>query len=246
MEIRLLEGLGLNKSEIKIYLALLELGSTPAGPLIKKVAMHRAAVYNILELLIDKGLVSYVVKANRKYFEAQDPDRLLDYINSKKQELDEKEEKLKKIIPELQLKRKISKEEQEGTIYKGKKGLRSIFEDILKEKKPWFVFGATGKFKEIFNAYFIHFHERRARLKINLKVIFNEKVRKEKREGELKLCEIKYLPESYITPSTTYIYGNKIAIILWSEEPLVFLMKSKQVADSYKIFFDILWKNAEK
>ncbi len=244
MDTALLEELGLTKNEIKVYLALLELGSTPAGPLIKKVGMHRAAVYDIIDMLTGKGLVSYVIKANRKYFEAQDPDRLLEYLESKKQDLIDKEEKLRLFLPELQLKRKLSKEEQEGTLYKSKKGLKSIFEDILKEKKPWFVFGASGRFKELFNAYFIHFHDRRAQSKISLKIIFNEEVRKQKREEELKLCQIKYLPNSYISPSTTYVYGDKIAIINWSSDPMAFVMRSKQVADSYKSFFDILWKTA--
>jgi len=244
MDTALLEELGLAKNEVKIYLALLELGSTPAGPLIKKVGMHRAAVYDIVDLLIDKGLVSYVVKANRKYFEAQDPTRLLEYLESKKQDLINKEEKLKQFLPELQLKRKLSKEEQEGTLYKSKKGLKSIFEDILKEGKPWFVFGASGRFKELFNVYFIHFHDRRAKSKIPLKIIFNEEVREQKREEELKLCQIRYLPNSYISPSTTYVYGDKIAIINWSADPIALVMRCKQVADSYKSFFEILWKTA--
>lgn len=245
MDTILLEELGLTKNEIKVYLALLEVGSTPAGPLIKKMGMHRAAVYDIIDLLTDKGLVSYVIKANRKYFEAQDPNRLLEYLESKKQDLISKEEKLKKFLPELQLKRKLSKEKQEGTLYKSKKGLKSIFEDVLKEKQPWFVFGATGKFKELFHAYFIHFHKRRTKLKIPLKIIFNEEVRKQKRKEELKSCQIKYLPKSYISPSTTYIYGDKIAIINWSADPMAFLMRSKQVANSYRSFFNILWKVAK-
>ena len=72
MDISILEDLGLTNAEIKTYLALLELGTTSAGNLIKKLSMHRAAVYDIIELLINKGLVSYIIKANRKYFEAQD------------------------------------------------------------------------------------------------------------------------------------------------------------------------------
>ncbi|PIN80405.1 hypothetical protein COV11_04110 [Candidatus Woesearchaeota archaeon CG10_big_fil_rev_8_21_14_0_10_30_7] len=246
MDTAVLEELGLTKNEIKVYLALLELGNTPAGLLIKKVGMHRAAVYDLVDLLIDKGLVSFVIQANRKYFEAQDPDRLLEYIEFKRQKLLIKEEKLKKILPELQLKRKLSREEQEGTLYKGKKGLKSIFEDILKEKMPWFVFGATGQFKELFHAYFIHFHEKRKKSKIPLKIIFNKEVKKQQREEELKLCQIRYLPKSYISPSTTYIYGDKVAIINWSSEPIAFVMRSKQVAYSYKSFFDILWQQAKK
>ena len=246
MEIKLLEELGLTKGEVKIYVELLELGTTSAGPLVKKVGMHRAAVYNLLDLLIDKGLVSFVIKSNRKYFEAQDPKRLLEFVEFKKQNLEEKETQLKKLIPELQEKRKISAEDQEGTIYKGKKGLKSIFEDILNEKQSWFVFGATGKFKEIFNAYFIHFHNKRVKLKIPLKIIYNETIKEEKRGKELKLIEIEYLPKSYLTPSTTFVYGDKVALINWSQEPMAFLMRSKEVSDSYKSFFNLLWKQAKK
>ena len=246
MDSKVLEDLGLTKNEVKVYLAMLELGSTPAGRLIKKVGMHRAAVYDIIDLLAAKGLVSYIIKANRKYFEAQDPDMLSEYIDSKKQELDEKEKELAKIIPELQLMRTLSKEEQEGNVYKGKKGLKSVFEDIIKERKPWFVFGATGQFKELFHAYFIHFHNRRANRGIPLKILFNEKIREEKREKELKKCEMKYLPEAYITPTTTYVYSNKTVIIVWSTEPMAFLIRSEKVAESYKTFFDLLWGIAKK
>ncbi|MBI5390633.1 hypothetical protein HZB02_04035 [Candidatus Woesearchaeota archaeon] len=244
MDTALLEQIGLTKNETKVYLALLTLGSTSAGPLIKNVGMHRAAVYDVLDLLTDKGLVSYVIKANRKYFEAQDPDRLLEYLATQKQDLLSKEEKLKQFLPELQLKRKLSTEEQEATLYKSKNGLKSLFEDILTEKSPWFVFGATGKFKELFHAYFIHFHNRRAALKIPLRIIFNNGMRGQKREEDLTLCEIKYLQDSYISPSTTFIYGDKVAVINWSSEPVAFVMRSKQVANSYRSFFGILWETA--
>ena len=244
---QLLERLGLSKNEAKTYLTLLKLGSVPAGPLIKDLGMHRAAVYNLLDLLIDKGLVHYVVQANRKYFEAEKPERLFELIKSKQQKLKKQEEELNKFLPELELQRKLSKESQEGTIYKGKKGLKSIFEDILKHPNQEFkVMGAPGKFKELFHAYFIHWHNRRVKAKIPLKIIYDESVRKEKREQELKLAKVKYLPETNITPSTTIIYGDKVGIIMWSDIPMAFLMRSQNVSDSYRNFFDILWKTATK
>jgi len=245
MNVEILTKLGLTGNEAKIYLALLELGSTAAGPLIKKVGMHRAAVYNLLDLLIDKGLVHYVKKAERKYFEAHDPERLLEFLEEKKQELNKQEQELKDILPELQLKRKLVQDSQEGTIYKGKKGLKSIFEDVLKENQPFYVFGATGKFKEILSAYFIHWHHRRAKLKIPLKIIYNESVRKERRAEELRLAQIKYLSQPYTAPSTTLVYGEKVVIVNWSAEPLAFLIRSKEVANSYHLFFKMMWDNSK-
>jgi len=245
MDTKILEEIGLTKNEVKVYLALLEMGSTPAGKLIKKVGMHRGTVYDLIDLLIDKGLVSYVIKSNRKNFEAHDPKRLGEFLDSKKQELNLKQKELNTLIPELRSRRRLFKEEQEGTIYKGKKGLKSIFEDILDEKKEWLVFGATGKFKELFNIYYIHFHKRRAKARILIKIIYNDKVRIEHRRRELKLSKIKYLPDSYITPSTTFIYGDKVVIINWSEEPMAFVMRSKMVSKSYRSFFRVLWKTAD-
>lgn len=247
MEIEpLLESLGLSRNEAKTYLTLLRLGSVPAGPLIKALGMHRAAVYNLLDILIDKGLVHYVVQANRKYFEAQEPKRLFEILDEKAIKLEEQRNELNKFLPELEIQRKLSKETQEGTIYKGKKGLKSIFEDILNHPNQEFlVMGASGKFKEIFGAYFIHWQNRRVANKIKQRIIYSESVRKEKREKELRLAEIKYSPETTIAPATTFIYGDKIAIILWSEIPLAFLMRSKNVADSYRVFFHLVWNSSK-
>ncbi|MBU2442745.1 MAG: helix-turn-helix domain-containing protein, partial [Nanoarchaeota archaeon] len=66
-EIDILEDLGLSEAEAKVYLALLETGSTLAGPIIKKTGLHRGTTYQILQRLIEKGLVSYVIKAGKRY-----------------------------------------------------------------------------------------------------------------------------------------------------------------------------------
>jgi len=83
------------------------------------------------------------------------------------------------LLPQLETKRILSEESQEGTIYKGKKGLKSIFEDILNyENSELLVMGTTGKFKEFFNAYFIHWQKRRVDKNINLKIIYSNKAKK--------------------------------------------------------------------
>ncbi|MBU1270375.1 MAG: helix-turn-helix domain-containing protein [Nanoarchaeota archaeon] len=82
-EIDILEDLGLSEAEAKVYLALLETGSTLAGPIIKKTGLHRGTTYQILQRLIEKGLVSYVIKAGKRYFEATDPNRFLAILKEK-------------------------------------------------------------------------------------------------------------------------------------------------------------------
>ena len=116
MDSSLLEDIGLTKSEINVYLALLELGSSSTGKIVDKSGASSSKIYEILDRLMQKGLVSYVVKSGVKYFEAADPNRILDYVNEKESRLIKQKEKIKSLIPELELKRKISKYKSEEEV----------------------------------------------------------------------------------------------------------------------------------
>lgn len=59
--IPLLVKLGLTTNEATVYDCLLGLGITTAGKIIKKTHLHRNIVYDNLEKLIKKGLVSFVI-----------------------------------------------------------------------------------------------------------------------------------------------------------------------------------------
>ena len=239
MDITALQELGLSITEAKVYLALLELGSSLAGEITKKSEVNRTNVYDALERLIEKGLVSYVISANRKVFEPVAPERL-------KEILKEKEEKLDSIMQELESKYSTSKTKEEATIFKGKKGIRSIFEDIIKEKEDLFVYGAESRFADMFPAYQKHWNKERAKLKIKVKIIYNRKVKERKIKEKLKLLEMRFLAEHYEFPSTIMIYGSKVVTIAWIEPPFGFMIKSKGVAKSNMNFFEILWKIANK
>ena len=110
MDITKIEELGLRHNEALIYIALLEIGETTTGAIVKKTSLHRVLIYDALESLIKKGLVTFVIKENRKYFQATDPNRLLDFLR-------EKEEIAKSLLPELSLKREQAKTKQQVSIY---------------------------------------------------------------------------------------------------------------------------------
>ena len=80
MDSKILQEIGLANSEIIVYTTLLKTGSIKVGGLMREVSLHRSRVYEAINRLIEKGLVSYVIKENIKYFEASNPERLLSYI----------------------------------------------------------------------------------------------------------------------------------------------------------------------
>ena len=117
---QILEKVGLTKGEIKVYLALIELGESSSGAIIIKAKVSRSKVYEVLEKLKEKGLVSEVIKENIKYFQAGNPKVILEYIKKKKEELKEQEEDFKKILPNLEEMQK-SKEEKRWKIFRKKR-----------------------------------------------------------------------------------------------------------------------------
>jgi sugar-specific transcriptional regulator TrmB len=241
-----LEEAGLAGNEAKVYLALLELGSALAGEITKKSGVNRTNVYDALDKLTEKGLATYVIQSNRKYFEAVEPEKIIKYLEEKEKEIQRKKALINSNLPEFKLKRKLGKEPQESTIYKGKKGLKSIAEDILKTKKELFVFGAEGKFVEIFTHYAQQWHMKRGKLNIPVKIIYNEKIRNKKSKSKFPILKMRFNSNVYETPATTWVYGDKVAIIVWSDQPIATLIRSKDVSNSYKQFFNILWKDSKE
>ena len=91
MNLEILEQIGLTKTEIKIYLALLKLGQTTTTNIVREAEIHASKVYEFLDKLIQKGLVSYVIKSNKKYFTAASPVFLKEFMREKENKIKEQE-----------------------------------------------------------------------------------------------------------------------------------------------------------
>jgi hypothetical protein len=73
-----------------------------------------------------------------------------------------------------------------------------------------------------------------------------ESQRKMLQKNEIwELIAIRYLPESNPVPSSTNIFGSTVAIQIWLSDPIVITIESPEVAQSYKDYFDSLWKTAK-
>src|SRR3989338_6207256 len=160
MKQEILEKLGLSPNEVKVYLVLLRLGSASATEIAKGSGVHRVNVYDALERLMEKGLVSAVVKINKKYYEAADPDRIVDMLKEKERGIEE----VRQILPELKMDYKMASKRQDVHNFKGREGLKTFFEDILKTLKKGeeiLSFGSAGKGSVILPHYMDMWEKRR-------------------------------------------------------------------------------------
>jgi sugar-specific transcriptional regulator TrmB len=246
MVARILEEIGLTKGEVAVYFALLEIGSSTVGPVVDKAKVSSSKVYAILERLIDKGLVSYIIKENRKHFEAASPKRILDYLKEREEEIKDKSKEIEKIMPQLLLKQKLSEKSQEVTIYEGVKGVKTAEEktlQVLRRGQEFYFMGgsifSTKKFKDYWQIY----HKRRIKKRISTKILFNQNVSKSELDNrnQFKYCKAKYMPMEINTPSWIQIYKDTTIIGVPSDNPIAVEIKNKDVAESFSSYFKALW-----
>ena len=236
--------LGLSRNEAKIYLALLELGPTTTGPLIKKSKLYRVIVYDTLEHLLQKGLVNYSLSRNRKVFQAENPQQIQELLKNK--------EILAKLVVEQLQKIQADKPVERGAfVYEGWKGIKAAQENYFKEMKPgaggeYLMVGASRHLHKKLDAFFNYFHERRSALKIPAKLLFNENNRQ---FGNIKRkyppVQIKYMPSKVITPSWVSMYKEMVLIGVAEEEPMAFFIKNKAIAESYRQYFYFMWNQSK-
>lgn len=236
MDIEVLKQFGLTHNEALVYQALLNLGPSLAGQISRKAGLHRRTIYDTTEMLIQKGLIGYILKNNRKYFEAVSPEKFLDIIK-------EKENLINKSLPEMMLLYTKTQEKQETNFYKGKQGLKTVMEDQLKQKtKEILILGASPLAYEILKFYFKWFDIKRCKKKIKARIIFN----KSEKRHKIPLSEIRYLPKKYSSPLAVNIYSDKVAILFWSKDnPLAIVIKNKDISEGYKKYFELVWKIAK-
>jgi len=237
MDTKILQEFGLTDKEALIYLTLLKEKICNASKLAKLTKIQRTTVYLELDNLIQKGLVSYVIKNSKRYYQSASPDKLIEILETKKAQI-------KSILPELKnLSQAINPFKIE--IYEGKEGIKTFYQDILNSKaKELLAFGVTGNAFEALNFEFPHFVKQFAKAGLKVRYLANKSAEKSLSVLPKDKAKIKYLPEQYSSDITTIIYGNKIAIqSLIKENIFVILIDDEKLFKGYKNYFEFMWNS---
>ena len=234
MDTSILTDLGLSKGEITIYIALLSLGTTKVGSIIEKSSMASSAVHNALHALINKGLVSYSKKGKISFYHSAPPKYLGKFIEQKKTRFLE-------ILPELEEKEKKQNEKQEAEIFEGIKGLTTMLNLFIEDLKKGeeFLFFATDipnlnkEVQEFFEKYDFKRKEKDLNVKglapLEMKPLFENR----------KELKVRY--PKFPIPKSIGIVRDRIEITCWQDKPIGYLIRSREVADSYRQLFYEIW-----
>jgi sugar-specific transcriptional regulator TrmB len=228
----------------------LELGSSTTGPIIKQARIASGKAYLVLDKLASKGLVTHITKANVRYFQPTDPQKLIDYMEERESALKEKEEALKTIVPSLRAKYEERKYQSRAEVYEGTKGFKAFYDWTLTELKEGDcinILGVSGKALERFDAYLIDWNERRIRAGIRMRIIYNQDARPfGKIRQKMRLTYVRYMKKNFETPAWIDIFRDYVVTIDVHAEPVCFLIKNKESAESYNKYFEMIWNLAER
>lgn len=241
-----LEELGLTKNESKVYLFLLKQGETTTGAIIKETGIANSRVYESLNSLIEKGLVSYNVQKEGKHFIAEDPKKFIEIEEAR-------EKKIKELIPGLVSLKNSEQKETTTAVYEGYEGFKTAFKKIIDDcpvrgQIDIIGFSQPAHASDSLKLFLENINLRCVQKKQKLRFLLDEsgKFWQGKDREKMKYNEVKYLPKGYITPAAMDIFEEYVYIFLWEEKPFVFMIKNKVIAESFKTYFNLMWGIAKK
>ncbi len=234
--------LGFTEREIKVYVALLELGSTTVGPIAYKTKLQHAKVYDTLNKLIDKGLANFIVVSKTKHFEAADPKSILNLIEDRKR-------RFKEVLEDLKMKQKYSNSKQIAIVHEGFKAFKALFNriaDELSKGNSYWAFAFKEEYYTPAAALFLQtFHKKLEDKNIDDRLLGNIVVKKKINETFYLNKNIKIKFTNNETPLGVIIIKGKVINLIWGDRPTAIEITSDQICEQYRKFFLELWKKAK-
>jgi HTH-type transcriptional regulator, sugar sensing transcriptional regulator len=240
----------LTQGESKVYQALVELGESSIGNIIKVSGASHSKIYDILKRLSEKGLVSSINKRGKQFFSPAEPSSLLVLLNSKKEELNDLDGDMKEIIKNLKVRKNITQPKSILNSYEGIKGMKVVLDSVIDEigkSDSVYIMGIPAKIVKNAGGYLKDWQKRRIKKGAKCKILadIDSESWKDKWWLDSKKKKLTFTKRS-ISPAPSYlvITNQSVTTIYFASNILVFKVEHPAIAQRYIAFFDTIWKNS--
>ncbi|HLD07160.1 MAG TPA: helix-turn-helix domain-containing protein [Candidatus Nanoarchaeia archaeon] len=250
MDEAILEEVGFTRGESQVYRALLRLGEANVTSITRSATVSRSKVYDILEKLKRKGVVSESIRKKTRFFQAADPERIVDYLSEREKQIQEKKERLKKALPDIRG-MAARTEQQEVRVYTGYEGVKTFYRETISSLQPgdeWLVITMDNRQwrNKAFSIFFKGIHLQRLEKRLDTKVLIDAKTLPFRERGSFPDSRhFRMRAVHAALPSGLVIVKDKVSITTWGATPRVFVIVCREVAQMYRSFFYGLWKKAK-
>lgn len=242
-----LQELDLAKNEAILYEVLVDKGDLSVSDLARESGINRRNIYDTLARLLEKGLVYEVKLPKETIYKAVNPRKLREILQ-------EKEQKLEEVIPELERMYNVVPREEEIYIFKGLEGWKNYLHLMLEVGEDVHTIGGKGIFSdERLKPHVKYWLQQMNERGLKSHILFDYVVKEENRAVLSILTENRrFLPKGYDTKATTDVFGEYVVIstelgggLLDSSSPFT-VIKNKEIADSFRTWFKLLWEQASE
>ena len=224
--------IGLSETESEIYLQLIKKGILTAVSIAKETKIHRRTIYDNLNILQNKGLVTFHLENNVKYFKANSPDIL------KKNE-EERLTEINKILPDLNKYYSTPHKNPQVELFKGLDAVKTLLYDMEKTKSTIYWLG--GGFKILDNLNINREKLIKNLSNLNLKII-QPKPNEDIFSKFFSKSKIKFVNNKYSTGVAFFIYDNTVITgNIIHDDFFVIRMIDPSISQAYKNIFDMIW-----
>lgn len=240
------DALDLTEGEKKVYKALVKLRSTTTGPLYKQADVSQSKVYEILSRLKKKGLAASIVKQGNTYWHPANPSLYIEKVSQNLKDIKEKKEVLERELPHLLKQETYPSDEAQVLVgFNGFKSCLYSFLDTFTSGDEFMVLGSPVEIPEPFYTFLASYNNKRIDRNIKAKFLYGENLRKfAKGLYSLPKTQLRFM--NGLTPSTITIGNDRIIIMTWEDKGKFVVIMGKEIAESYKAFFESLWKMSKK
>lgn len=241
-----LQALGLSPNDATVYLALLKLGRSHAGPLITKTKLHRMLVYQALERLVSQRLVSVMEKKSKKFWQAAQPTMLMENVKTLESIAGD-------TIYQLQELQRQANEQLDINVLYGHDGfianLRTVVQLAAKSDKILRILGgARGDFfYEAIGDWYAAYIKLLQKYKVKKWQISPESnsAAFKNRFAKESNTVLKTMKFGLASPIQTRLTPNMASIEIFAKEIVVIQIYNRAVANGYLDYFNLLWRQAK-
>ena len=235
-----LKQVGLNEKQAKIYLAALELGETTIKEIAKKAEIKRTTIYDLIDEMLESGLIRQTIKGVKKRFIAASPEELQLLVQKR-------EALLSQIMPTLNSMSNVGNVKPKIRFYEGRAGLLEIYADTLKYSSEILAFASDDVAKILGMDWAERYIKQRVHKKIYYKGIIAQSALIEKEfatKNQEQLRSAKMIDsQKYPFSNEIMIYGHQKIAIISAKDAMGIIIESAEIYQTQKSIFELLWDN---
>jgi len=253
---KFLETTGLEDSEAKVYLALLELGPSTVSEVTKKAQITRTLGYHVLEKLGWMGLVDRVSgKGSKQIYSSNHPRSFFQHVKNQKSKWDRSLKKVEEVLPELISLYNIV-EKPSIRFKEGVKGVKELYEESLESKTEILSISDTiGWAHKDFITWGRAYNKERSKRKIHERILMLDT--KDGRDwvddyqGSFKYTHYKWIKPEQIPGILDFhgeinIYDNKtVLVMLKKTQRMIIIIESIQLVNIFKGLYELAWNSSK-